>query len=181
VLADVAEYVSWGDLTVSDGGVTGSAAVDGIFFDATPTFLESMEYLEQYEAYSKQVRASFTANSTVSFSTSPTLTCTRTHPPSSQVVYNPGALTSSLLYPSADYIVAFESAFSSLDVFALPTGDIAAKSAFIAYGTPDNSSTLEETVKALVPTFGAVYLTDLDIAVEDGASLILFDLLSLRC
>ncbi|GAA6034038.1 hypothetical protein JCM8097_000661 [Rhodosporidiobolus ruineniae] len=146
VVDEVNTYRKWATTNVSDGGVEGTAGIDGIFFDETPSFTDSTSGMDKYVTYSQTVRQLFGSSSTV--------------------VYNPGTYTNEKLYGYASYVVAYEDRYAGFASAQLPTStSLQQKSAIMVHtlGTAD----LDSLVKELVPTYGAVFVTDTSIDEED--------------
>ncbi|GAA5984746.1 hypothetical protein JCM11641_002171 [Rhodosporidiobolus odoratus] len=148
VEADVAIYQSWSGLNVSAGGVKGTSKVDGIFFDETPNFVDSLNGLTTYSGYAKAARSAFGAKT-------------------STVVFNPGTYANSRLYTFADLVVAYEDSYQNYAAAKPPPANVASKSAIMIHTFPSASRVLQISLRRLLGTYGAVYIATNDIAQED--------------
>jgi hypothetical protein len=83
---------------------------------------------------------------------------------------NPGTTASQRLYQYADYVVAYEKSYAELALGKLPGGNLVKKAAIIVHSFPSSTRTLTTVLRNLVPKYAAVYVTNLQLADEDGAS-----------
>lgn len=83
---------------------------------------------------------------------------------------NPGTTASQRLYQYADYVVAYEKSYAELALGKLPGGNLVKKAAIIVHSFPSSTRTLSTVLRNLVPKYAAVYITNLQLADEDGAS-----------
>ncbi|GAA5909638.1 hypothetical protein JCM6882_008450 [Rhodosporidiobolus microsporus] len=141
VLADIATYKKWAGLKVSEGGVSGSPTVDGIFFDETPTFSDTTVGFDKYVLYSRTARQRLGSKSTI--------------------IFNPGTGANTRLYSYADLVVTYEDYYKNFAAAKLPrTAKLQQKSAIMIHTIPSDTTTLQAVLKSVVPRYGAVYITD---------------------
>ena len=148
VESDVGVYKSW----AAQGGLgsgTASVKLDGIFFDELNPDATNATNIALYRSYASGVRSQFGT--------------------ASWVVLNPGDPAPTAFYSMADIIVSYESAYKSFKATSVKkntsTGQPASKQAIMAYSVPKAS--LNAFVKAVAPTYGWLFATDLNIAKTD--------------
>lgn len=147
VNADVATYKSWS----AKGGLAGgrSVALSGIFFDELNPDAKNATNLALYRSYAAGARKQFGAKS--------------------WVVLNPGDPAPAAFYSLADVIVSYESVYGKFKPASIKKntskGQPAGKQAVMVYDVP--KAALGAVVKAVAPTYGWTFITDLKIAKED--------------
>ncbi|GAA6034030.1 hypothetical protein JCM8097_000657 [Rhodosporidiobolus ruineniae] len=149
VAKDVQTYKTWAGLTVSAGGVSGSGKLDGIFFDETPTFTDSTAKFSQYTWYSQITRTAFGKTGV------------------STIVFNPGTYANPRLYSYGDFVVSYEDAWAKFGAAKAPSSSLLQKSIVMAHTFPNSTATLQSAVRTLVPKYGGVYITNVDINYQD--------------
>ncbi|GAA5856815.1 hypothetical protein JCM8547_008857 [Rhodosporidiobolus lusitaniae] len=147
VTADIATYQTWTSIDV-DTKVAGTAELDGIFFDEAITGFESGDDVSLYETYAESATSSLGEDSIVMF--------------------NPGTEAADAMYEAADYVVCYESAYADFAAVTLPTTAAQQAQCMIMLHTfPSDSSTLSSVVNELAPSYGGLWISDVDINVED--------------
>lgn len=147
VKTNVGIYHSW----AAAGGLGNGKSVklDGIFFDELNNDATNATNVALYKSYAATVRKQFGSKS--------------------WVVLNPGDPAPAQFYSIADIVVSYESVFKSFKPASIKKntskGQPASKQAVMVYDMPKAS--LAAVVKAVVPTYGWFFATDLVIKKED--------------
>ncbi|GAA5856786.1 hypothetical protein JCM8547_008841 [Rhodosporidiobolus lusitaniae] len=147
VADDVAAYRKWSSIDVSEK-VEGTAGLDGIFFDESISGLEDGDDLSKPETYAQTARQLLGNDSTV--------------------IFNPGTAAADRLYKASTYVVCYESSYADFASATLPTDSSQQAQCMIMLHTfPSDSSTLSSVVNDLAPSYGGLWISDVDIDKED--------------
>ncbi|GAA6034040.1 hypothetical protein JCM8097_000662 [Rhodosporidiobolus ruineniae] len=153
VPSDLADYTSWSNLTVSQGNVTGTAELDGIFFDEVPSFEEPGNDIATWVGYADSARQAFNGNATV--------------------MYNPGIFANNTdylqLYTAGEYVVVYEDTWANFQNATLPEDPVyqAHSVVMISNFPADGATTTLQSTTGELDTYGAQFITNLDIGTTD--------------